>query len=342
MAYHFRNLVFEGGGVKGIAYIGAMQVLEAKGILKKIERVGGTSAGAINATLFALGFSIAEQRTILKKLKFENFMDDDFGVVRDTSRLLNKFGWYKGDFFHKWISKHIKKKLGDANATFEHLKAEKKPDLYVYGTNLSTRFGEVFSIEHTPTARIADAVRISMSIPLFFAAVRNARDDVYVDGGMLNNYPIKLFDRMKYIDSANGSKMARKTEYYEKENKRFLKKHPNSSPYVYNKETLGFRLDSKQEIGVFRYGAEPAHHEMDDFFDYIKGLVSTMLESQGNLHLHSDDWHRTVYIDTLGVGTTEFGLSEAKKQKLEESGKKGTDTYFKWYDDSKSKPSNRP
>ena len=342
MAYHFKNLVFEGGGVKGIAYIGAMQVLEAKGILNKIQRVGGTSAGAINATLFALGFTIAEQRTILNKLNFKNFMDDTFGVVRDTSRLLNKFGWYKGDFFHKWIGKHIKKELGDANATFEHLKAAKKPALYVYGTNLSTRFGEVFSIEHTPTTRIADAVRISMSIPLFFAAVRNARDDVYVDGGMLNNYPVKLFDRMKYIDTANGSKMARKTEYYDKENKRFLKKHPNSSPYVYNKETLGFRLDSKQEIGVFRYGAEPAHHKVDDFFDYIKGLVSTMMESQGNLHLHSDDWHRTVYIDTLGVKTTEFGLSDAKKQKLEESGKKGTNTYFKWYDDSKSKPSNRP
>jgi len=342
MAYHFKNLVFEGGGVKGIAYIGSMQVLEAKGILKNIQRVGGTSAGAINATLFALGFSVAEQRTILNKLDFKKFMDDDLGVFRDTDRLLNKFGWHKGKFFHKWISKHIKKKLGNPNATFEHLKAANKPDLYVYGTNLSTRFGEVFSIEHTPKTRIADAVRISMSIPLFFAAIRNAREDVYVDGGMLNNYPVKLFDRQKYIDSANISKMALKTEYYEKENKKFLKKNPNSSPYVYNKETLGFRLDSKQEIGVFRYGAEPVHNEVDNFFDYVKALVSTMMESQANLHIHGDDWQRTIYIDTIGVKTTEFGLTDAKKQKLEASGKKGTTTYFKWYDDKKSKPTNRP
>ena len=56
MAYHFRNLVFEGGGVKGIAYIGAMKVLKDEGILQNITRVGGTSAGAINAALFALGF----------------------------------------------------------------------------------------------------------------------------------------------------------------------------------------------------------------------------------------------------------------------------------------------
>lgn len=342
MAYHFRNLVFEGGGVKGIAYIGAMQVLEAKGILNMIQRVGGTSAGAINATLFALGFSIAEQRTILKKLDFKKFMDDDIGVIRDTDRLLNKFGWHKGKFFHKWISQHIKKKLGNPNATFEHLKAANKPDLYVYGTNLSTRFGEVFSVEHTPKTRIADAVRISMSIPLFFAAVRNAREDVYVDGGMLNNYPVKLFDRKKYIAPANAPKMAKETDYYKKENKRFLKKSPSSSPYVYNKETLGFRLDSKQEIGVFRYGAEPVHHEVEDFMDYIKALVATMMENQANLHIHSDDWHRTVYIDTIGVKTTDFKLSDAKKQKLEESGKKGTTEYFKWFDNNKSKPENRP
>jgi NTE family protein len=44
MAYHFCNLVLEGGGVKGIAYVGALQVLEEKGILSKIQRVGGTSA----------------------------------------------------------------------------------------------------------------------------------------------------------------------------------------------------------------------------------------------------------------------------------------------------------
>ena len=104
MPYHFRNLVFEGGGVKGIAYVGAMKVLEEKNILPKIQRVGGTSAGAINAALVALGFTNAEQRDILWKLDFKNFLDDSWGVFRDTERLINKFGWYKGDFFHQWIS----------------------------------------------------------------------------------------------------------------------------------------------------------------------------------------------------------------------------------------------
>jgi len=337
MAYQFRNLVFEGGGVKGIAYVGAMAVLEKKGILRQIKRIGGTSAGAINATLFALGYSNVETRTILKKLDFNNFLDDSWGIIRDTDRLINKFGWYKGDFFHKWVRDRVKKKLGNGNATFKDLKQADKPDLYVYGTNLSTRFGEVFSYEHTPTTRIADAVRISMSIPLFFAAVRNARSDIYVDGGVLNNYPVKLFDREKYLID---KKMAESRPHYDEENTKFRKTHPKSSPYVYNKETLGFRLDSKQEIGVFRDGAEPQHHKIDDFFDYVKALVGTILASQGNLHLHSDDWHRTIYIDTLGVGTTDFDLSNKKKTELENSGRIGAENYFKWFNKKGSKPFN--
>lgn len=55
MTYPFKNLVFEGGGVKGVAYIGAMEVLEDEGILDNIVRVDGTSAGSINAVLFAAG-----------------------------------------------------------------------------------------------------------------------------------------------------------------------------------------------------------------------------------------------------------------------------------------------
>lgn len=66
MTTQFRNLIFEGGGVKGIAYIGAMQILHNRGILPDIRRVGGTSAGAINALLFALGYTIPEQKEILQ------------------------------------------------------------------------------------------------------------------------------------------------------------------------------------------------------------------------------------------------------------------------------------
>lgn len=341
MAYEFRNLVFEGGGVKGIAYVGAMQGLGRRGVLRDIRRVGGTSAGSINAMLFALGYSNAETLALLRQLDFTAFLDDDFGVLRDTQRLVNRFGWYRGDFFHSWAGDRVADKLGDRRATFADLEAAGMPSLYVYGTNLSTTFGEVYSAGNTPSMRIADAVRISMSIPLFFAAVRNARDDVLVDGGVLNNYPVKLFDRLEYVEEPDRERICRSTDYYDRDNAQLAPWLRDDNPYVYNRQTLGFRLDSREKISVFRYGAEPPARDIDDFFDYSRALVATVFDAQGTQHLHSDDWQRTVYIDTLGVGTFDFGLPDAAKDELVESGRAGVATYFDWFNDPDAAPVNR-
>ena len=75
MAYKFKNLVFEGGGVKGIAYVGALEVLEKEQILGNIKRVAGTSAGAMVAVLIGLGYSAEELKDILWKINFRNFLD---------------------------------------------------------------------------------------------------------------------------------------------------------------------------------------------------------------------------------------------------------------------------
>jgi NTE family protein len=92
---------------------------------------------------------------------------------------------------------------------------------------------------------------------------------------------------------------------------------------------------------MFRHD-EPQVYKIDRFRDYIQALVKTVLESQNDSHLESDDWQRTVYIDNLGVSTTDFGLGNEKKQELEKSGKKGTQEYFAWFDDPSSLPANRP
>lgn len=330
MNYPFRNLVFEGGGVKGIAYVGAMRVLEKEGILKNIKRVGGTSAGSINAVLFAAGFSNQETLKILNDLDFNDFKDDSWGVLRDMNRLRNEYGWYKGDFFREWIGSLLKKKTGSSNITFKALQEHTGKALYVYASNLSTKFGEVYSPEHTPRMRVEDAVRRSMSIPLFFRAVRDDREDVFVDGGVINNYPVKLFDREKYLED---SSLRRIPGYYEEENKVLAERLPKSSPYIYNKETLGFRLDSAKEIGVFRDGQEPQQVKIENFLDYTMQLIKTVFAVQDSQHLHEDDWHRTVYIDTLGVGTTDFDLSDSLKKDLVSSGAKSAEQYLKWWSD---------
>ncbi|MCB1195637.1 patatin-like phospholipase family protein [bacterium] len=336
MKYPFRNLVFEGGGVKGIAYAGAMEVLESKNILQQITRVGGTSAGAINALLVGLNYSAEDTRRILFNMDFNAFMDDQWGVLRDLWRLIRFFGWNKGDVLRNWFGDLVAQKTGNPNSTFKeiHESGEKEAfrALYFVGTNLSTGTLEVFSYENTPDMPIADAVRISMSIPLYFAAVRRNRQ-VFVDGGVLNNYPVKMFDRASYVERHSVKKA-----YYEADN---AQSGQNHDPHVYNCETLGFRLDSNSQIKFFVEKTQPVSRPISNVMVFLKQLIGVLLNAQDAQHLHSDDWQRTIYIDTLGIGTTEFSLTEQKKQSLIESGKKGAAAYFKWYDDPQSTPANR-
>lgn len=341
MTPQVRNLVFEGGGVKGIAYVGALQILEQRGLMTRLTRVGGTSAGAINALIVALGYSNIESLELMNSVDFRKFMDDSFGAIRDVRRLSKDFGYYKGDFFGTWIGEVIKRKLGTEKATFGDLRAAGRPDLYVVGTNLATGYAETFSVERDPTMTLAEALRISMSIPLFFCAVRRGeRGDVYVDGGVQLNYPVKLFDRMKYIDPQE-PEAARPTEYYNRENASFMLSHPQRSPYIYNRQTLGLRLDTQQQIALYRYDEPLAGKPIENFTDYAKALLQGIMNTQEHQHLHGDDWQRTIYINTLDVKTTDFDITDHKKRALLQQGIEGAETYFRWFEDPTQQPANR-
>ncbi|MBR4917963.1 MAG: patatin-like phospholipase family protein [Bacteroidales bacterium] len=339
MAYHFKNLVFEGGGVKGIAYVGALEVLDREGILNDIERVAGTSAGAMVAVMVALRYSAEEVMQVLRTLNFKDFKDSSKGILRDTIRLLKNYGWYKGDYFRNLMAKLIEKKTGNGEMTFEQLEATGQyRDLYLVGADLTTGLSKVFSAhnQETKTMKVADAARISMSIPIFFAAVRGGRDNkhLFVDGGLLDNYTVKTFDRQNYLADLNN---ARRTEYYEKINERLrMQRTTSRNEYVYNKETLGFRLDAKEDIDMY-LTHEENFKEIKGFFDYTKALVNTLIDFQTNDHLHSDDWQRTVYIDTLGVKAIDFDIPQEKKDALVESGKLYTEAYLEWYNNDEEK-----
>lgn len=88
-----RNLVFQGGSVKGVAYIGALEALRASGIdLRKIKGVAGTSAGAITAGLLALGCTIEQVRGFMQQLDFKSFMDDKPGGISTRGKVLRSVG----------------------------------------------------------------------------------------------------------------------------------------------------------------------------------------------------------------------------------------------------------
>lgn len=328
MVYNFKNYVFEGGGVKGLAYVGALKVLEEKGIHNQITRVGGASAGAICALLVALNYSSDEMRDILWKMNFKEFMDGSWGIFGNLVRLVNHYGFFKGDFFENWIKDIIKSKTGSESTTFKELKEHVEfKEVAFIGTNLSTHFSETFSAKTTPDMKLYKALRITMSIPLFFESIKMNHDNIYVDGGLLMNYPIKLFDRMHYVENNFKEK-----EYYNKGNeKQDLNSYPEDR-FVYNTETLGFRLDSKYEIDIFKDKTPPKVSKINNFIDYAWNILESFTEAQQNAHLHTDDWHRTIYIDSIGIKTTDFSLTDVEKENLEKSGEDYTRKYFEWYD----------
>ncbi|MBR3468060.1 MAG: patatin-like phospholipase family protein [Bacteroidales bacterium] len=342
MAYHFRNLVFEGGGVKGIAYVGALEVLDEKGILKDIQRVAGTSVGAMIAVMVGLRYTAEEMRQVLWDLKFKKFLDKSFGVANIT-RLISEYGWYKGDYFRNLMVDLIKAKTGNGEITFKGLaETNKFMDIHLVGADLSTGTSLTFNARNTPNVSIAEAARISMSIPVFFASVTgakgddNRKDHVFVDGGLLDNYSIKTFDKYSYV--FDKEKNARRTEYYDKFNrKKSVLKDLDGDVYVYNKETLGFRLDAKEDISMYRTHTPAIRNKITSFFTYTKALVTTLIDFQNNVHLHSDDWQRTIYIDTLGVRAIDFGIEDNKKDDLLASGRQYTLDYLKWYDNDEEK-----
>lgn len=290
------NLAVEGGGVKGVAYPGALQVLEAGGVLPKIERVAGTSAGSILAALVALGYTPAEMQALMLDLDFKQF--EDGSTLGGPERFFRKFGWFKGDYFLEWMQCRVSERTGNPDATFADLHADpvKFNDLFVLSTDLSRRRSQVFSFETSPDLPVAEAVRASMSIPLFFEAYAiddglfgetGAQQDLFVDGGVLDNFPIELFDQ-------NGV----------------------------NPRTLGLFLTNTD-------APVNPDYKINGFPEYARNLFEALMDVQVNAFRNSpDDQKRTIVIDNLGIKMTDFGISNEMKCKLIQQGAIAACKYF--------------
>jgi NTE family protein len=98
------------------------------------------------------------------------------------------------------------------------------------------------------------------------------------------------------------------------------------------------RLDTKDEILSEKDNWRLPPVEINDFFDYAKALVGFMGDIANKMHLHGNDWDRTVFIDAGGVRTTEFDLSDDQVNMLINNGQTGVREYFKWFNDPGANP----
>lgn len=325
------NLVFEGGGALGIAYLGVLHYLDQNGLLQNVRRAAGTSAGAITACITSFNLPFEETKRLADTLDFKKIPEKDINsdlnkiplpILNELEkifpdfdcvyRLIKNYGWYSSEYFYKWIQKQIEaqfdttKKLppytfADFKNPYIHKKNRAFHDLYVIGTNLSYRSSNVFSYETTPNMEVAEAVRISMSIPLFFEAIRMHKDaivgypspSIFCDGGVLWNYPISIFD----------------------------------SPYFNKNNILGINYET---LGA-RFLYEIKYHEINNIIDFIKNLYLSQLNIQKDtFNNNPENVQRSIQISTGDISSINFGISpgDTTYNFLYGQGYKATKIYF--------------
>ena len=302
-----KNLIFEGGGVLGAAYGGALQELDERNIYRNIEKTAGTSAGAITATLVALKYTPKEITDIICNADFHSFVND--GILSELWFFFNK-GLHTGKNFVIWMELLIHNKTGIKNITFRQLHdSGGYRDLYIVGSNLTYGIEEIYSYENSPDMVISEAVRTSMSIPFYFDYVEkkcttcgqkskykcnSISKCILVDGGLYWNYPVGIFD--------NGDNI--------------------------NTETLGFRL-GKEEKRFYQEGmTELSPSKIDTFKDYLFMVIGILINNNSRLHLKEKDFGRTVFIDTNTISALDFSLSDKNKRLLIENGRNGVKEFF--------------
>lgn len=182
------NCCFEGGGILGLAYVGVLKALEEKEI--NFKKFIGSSAGSIFAGLISCG---ADSKFL------EKVVETDFTLFMDYSYYLGQYynfvvkgGLYKGDFFYNWYGDLLKELTGNADYTFKDLIKNKNIELTITSTNLNERRTYFLNFQNYPDMPIRQAVRMSMSIPLFFEPVFY-KDEYWVDGGFLDNFAYDYF-----------------------------------------------------------------------------------------------------------------------------------------------------
>ncbi|EIT84513.1 hypothetical protein A374_15347 [Fictibacillus macauensis ZFHKF-1] len=193
--------VFSGGGIKGISLIGALQAAQERGL--RFQRVAGASAGALVAALVSAGYTSQELTDIICHTDLKQFLDEKKSRLplpfMNWLKVYWKLGLFKGDALERWVKKLL---LAKGIETFADLP---EGSLKIVASDI-TRGRLIVLPDDLPDYGIlpekfsvARAVRMSCSIPYFFYPIplynRTGQKSYIVDGGVLSNFPIWLFQR---------------------------------------------------------------------------------------------------------------------------------------------------
>jgi NTE family protein len=288
------------------------------------HKVAGTSAGSIVGALVAAGIRGDRLREIMQALDYRKFQDPPLlgrlGPVGVAAQVILRKGWCRGDYLRSWLGEM----LGEQGVrTFANLRLEDPgTDAAIRDTNgrnyrfvamasdithgrlarLPWDYPQRFQIEPDQTP-VVDAVRASMAIPYIFTPAR-IPDHIaggtawMVDGGMLSNFAVDVFDRTDGTEP----------------------RWP----------TFGIKLSARPR--------DTRLNEVRGLVTLSKAMLSTMTGFYDRMHIDgADGVARTIFVDTFGVKATDFQLSPGTAEKLFASGRAaatafldGDDQHPKW------------
>ena len=183
-----RRLVISGGGMRAVAHIGAVQVLEERGLLKGIKECVGVSAGAMFSFCLCIGYTMKEIEKIITEF--------DFQLIRSISpetlvEFPTAFGIDDGANLLRFLHSLMRQRNIDPNVTFADLQT--KMSFRCYATDLCTCTHREFSKEKTPTTKVTTGLQASMCLPSYFVPIQDPETGhMLVDGGVINNYPMSF------------------------------------------------------------------------------------------------------------------------------------------------------
>ncbi len=342
------TLVFEGGSVKGLVYVGALQVLDnyykdkkGKPFLAGVERVAGTSAGSIMALLVALGLGLEEINTVMQTTSFASFADMSwyaFGYSGKGAAIYRNGYLCEGLVFMNWVKGLLEKYAQNKEITFKQLRDKTKKDFHVYAVRLNDGKVISFNADQTPDVSIALALRMSMSIPIFFKPVRV--DEHYNEKGELVNVTLNEKNGKSYY--VDGGVKANYPYQELKKNNKNLK----------DEQILGFKVDSRKEIfstacaqGAGKYLAPLERKQNEIKYSYginlIPYIFNAMTSPQEDAH-RADPlaYSRTIYCWDCDVSTFDFKLNEKQIDGLLASGMSAAHSFIEKAAKEKTPPIN--
>lgn len=340
------DAVFEGGGAKGSAFVGALTALKERG--HQTRRLIGTSAGAITAALLAAGYTPQEMLAAVNerqpngKPRFATFMDRptaaDFGPdVRqnsDTMRALEAVhfpviagravldllldaplypqlfsfvecgGAFAGVQFVNWLKEKLGAKGIAETDTISACYRKTGVDLSVVTSDTTDMEMVILNHRTAPDVPIVYAVRMSMSIPFVWREVvwqpawgtycgRSKTGNIFVDGGVLSNFPIRLIDES--VPEIMG----------------------NTDPD--GALNLGLLLDETRAIPGTNPTVPPEPLGQSRVVQRVSRLMDTMMGAQDNAEMRSHE-SEICRLPVKGYGTTEFDMAPDKLKALVDGG----------------------